>query len=397
VNVLLGAFGDAGHVFPIMALGRALADRGHAVSVETYRRWQPDVEREGFRFMAAPEFEGDADDERFYLAPFKAVRRAVPVSQEHIRAARADVVVSDILTLAPALAAELEGVPFGTLVPHIDPRPHPGHPPYSLGAEFPRTWVGHAIWRPFERLVVRGGEMGRDELNETRRLVGLSAQAHIHNGISEQLAIIASFPQLEYPRSSWGPNTHVVGPLEWEPPTEPVTLPDSDPSWPLVLAAPSTAQDPDGRLLSAAADGLGNLPIRLLITTNRRPPVGGLRVPPNAKVVDWLSYSQVMPHADVVVCHGGHGTLVRALSSGAVPVIWPAYGDMAENAARASWAGAAVRLPRRFLRPRTLRLAVERALNEPSFAARSAELAAWSRAHDPAGDAARLVEELGGR
>jgi UDP:flavonoid glycosyltransferase YjiC (YdhE family) len=142
---------------------------------------------------------------------------------------------------------------------------------------------------------------------------------------------------------------------------------------------------------------LGNLPIRLLITTNRRPPVGGLRVPPNAKVVDWLSYSQVMPHADVVVCHGGHGTLVRALSSGAVPVIWPAYGDMAENAARASWAGAAVRLPRRFLRPRTLRLAVERALNEPSFAARSAELAAWSRAHDPAGDAARLVEELGGR
>ena len=47
--------------------------------------------------------------------------------------------------------------------------------------------------------------------------------------------------------------------------------------WPLVLVAPSTAQDPTGRLLIAAANGLSDLPIRLLITTNRRPPAGGLR------------------------------------------------------------------------------------------------------------------------
>lgn len=394
MNVFLGAFGDAGHVFPIMALGRALADRGNNVSIETFRRWQPEIEREGFQFFAAPEFDSPVNAERAFLAPFTAVTRATPTSQGHIRAARADVVVHDILTLAPALAGELEGIPVATLVPHIDPRPHPGHPPYSLGARYPRTALGRVFWRPFERIVVCGGAIGRDELNETRRRVGLASQSHIHNGISQQLAIVASFPQLEYSRSEWGPNTHVVGPLGWEPPTEPVALPDGDPAWPLVLVAPSTAQDPEGRLLTAAAEGLGELPIRLLITTNRRPPTGGLRVPANAKVVDWLSYSQVMPHADAVVCHGGHGTLVRALSCGAVPVIWPAYGDMAENAARAAWSGAAVRIPRRFLSPRAVRLAVARALAEPRFAARAGELAAWSSAHDAAGDAARLVEEL---
>ena len=39
-------------------------------------------------------------------------------------------------------------------------------------------------------------------------------------------------------------------------------------------------------------------------------------------------------------------------------VVCPAGGDMAENAARADWAGLGVRLPRRLLGPRTLRWAV---------------------------------------
>ena len=34
---------------------------------------------------------------------------------------RPDVAVNDVLTLAPALAAELEGVPLATLVPHFYP------------------------------------------------------------------------------------------------------------------------------------------------------------------------------------------------------------------------------------------------------------------------------------
>ena len=51
---------------------------------------------------------------------------------------------------------------------------------------------------------------------------------------------------------------------------------------------------------------------------------------------------------------------------------------MNENAARLDWAGAGVRVPRRFVSPRPLRLAVERALEEPSIRARARELAAWA-------------------
>jgi UDP:flavonoid glycosyltransferase YjiC (YdhE family) len=67
---------------------------------------------------------------------------------------------------------------------------------------------------------------------------------------------------------------------------------------------------------------------------------------------------------------------------------------MNENAARLDWAGAGVRVPRRFVSPRILRLAVERALAEPSIRGRARELAAWAASHDAGAAAAGLVEQL---
>jgi UDP:flavonoid glycosyltransferase YjiC (YdhE family) len=77
-----------------------------------------------------------------------------------------------------------------------------------------------------------------------------------------------------------------------------------------------------------------------------------------------------------------------------VVVACPAAGDMNENAARIDWAGAGVRLPRRFAGPRALRLAVRRALGDERIRARARELSAWHAAHDPAARAAQLVEQL---
>jgi UDP:flavonoid glycosyltransferase YjiC (YdhE family) len=111
-------------------------------------------------------------------------------------------------------------------------------------------------------------------------------------------------------------------------------------------------------------------------------------------VVDWVSYSRTMPKCEVVVCHAGHGTLVRALASGCAVVACPAVGDMNENAARLDWAGAGVRVPRRFVNPRSIRLAVERVLGEPAIRTRVREIADWAQSHDTGAAAARLVEQL---
>jgi UDP:flavonoid glycosyltransferase YjiC (YdhE family) len=100
-----------------------------------------------------------------------------------------------------------------------------------------------------------------------------------------------------------------------------------------------------------------------------------------------------MPLCDAVVCHAGHGTLVRALSCGVPVVACPAAGDMAENAARVAWAGAGVSLPRRLVTPRGVRLALRRLLAEPAYAERARELGEWAAINDGAAAAAESVEK----
>jgi UDP:flavonoid glycosyltransferase YjiC (YdhE family) len=214
----------------------------------------------------------------------------------------------------------------------------------------------------------------------------------VHGGLSDRLVLVGTYPQLEYPRA-WPAHVHVVGPLLWEPPFERIAPPPG--GEPLVVVAPSTSQDPQQRMLTAAVAGLGRAPVRVLATWNRRPPPAPLRPAANTRLVEWISYAKTFPDAAVVVCHAGHGTLVRALHSDAVVVAVPVGADMGENAARLDWAGLGVRLPGRLVAPATVRLAVARALEQPRYAGRTRTVAAWSAGHDGPTRAAELIEKLG--
>jgi MGT family glycosyltransferase len=390
VKFFLGAFGDPGHAFPMLALGSRLAARGHEVVLETWGRWREHVEAEGMAFVAAPEYPVWPTGAQ-PLKPYEAVVAATAQTRPAVAEFSPDVLVHDILTLAPAMAAELEGIPAATLIPHLYPDNTPGQPPYALGARMPRTRAGRRMWARTEPLVQSGLRQGRRELNDMRARLGLEPVQRLHGGLSERLCLVGTFAQLEY-RNQWPQNVHVVGPLMWEPPFGDVEPPPGDA--PLVLVAPSTAHDPEHRLLRAALAGLAGEPVRVLATWNRRPVYDPLPVPANARLVEWVSYSRTMPRCALVICHAGHGTMVRALACGSSVVCVPHSGDMAENAARADWAGVGVRLPWRLLTPATLRLAVRRALARPSLSARARELAVSVAGSEGAERAAELVEEL---
>jgi UDP:flavonoid glycosyltransferase YjiC (YdhE family) len=389
LRLVVAAFGDPGHSFPAIALARELGRRGHELVVETWERWREPVEAEGLGFTAAQEYTvypppgPDTPDGQTAAAAARALARLMEEFEP-------DLVVSDILTLAPTLAAEVAGVPQATLIPHVYPVQEPGMPLYSLGLRPPRTALGRWGWRATEPLLAMGLRRGRDELNEIRERLGLGPIERFHGGISELLAIVATFPQLEYPRQ-WPAHVRVTGPLFFELPGEEVEAPEGEA--PLVVVAPSTSQDPDCELLRVTLEGLAEEPVRVLATTNRHRPERPIEVPPNAKLVDWMLYSQVMLAADVVICHGGHGTVARALAAGTPLLVCPFVGDMAENAARVAWSGAGLSVPRRLLSRRAVRLAVRQLLGEESFATRAQEIAAWCEAHDGATATADLVEE----
>ena len=63
-----------------------------------------------------------------------------------------------------------------------------------------------------------------------------------------------------------------------------------------MLVAPSTAHDsePPG---PHGAGGAAEEPVRVVATTNRVDPQRPIEIPDNAVLVDWLSYSQLMPTA----------------------------------------------------------------------------------------------------
>jgi UDP:flavonoid glycosyltransferase YjiC (YdhE family) len=387
---LVAAFGDPGHVFPAIALGRALAGRGHAVTIETWEERRAAVEGAGLDFAAAEEYRmfppPDPDSPEGSHAA-EAARALLPLLEEM----RPDVVVSDILTLAPALAAEVAGVPRATLIPHIYPVVEPGLPFFAVGLQPSRTPLGRGVWRAGQRALNVGLEQGRSDLNRQRARLGLPHTKRFHGGISPDLALVGTFPQLEYPRR-WPAGVEVTGPLSFEVPHPQIELPPGEE--PLVLVAPSTAHDSRNQLVRAALHALADEPVRVVATTNRVVPQRPIEVPDNAILVEWLSYSQLMPAASLVISHGGHGTVARALAAGTPLLISPFIGDMSETAMRVDWAKAGLSLPWRLCHPAPLRWAVRRILGDPSFAAHAGEFAAWARTHDGAERSAELVEQL---
>jgi MGT family glycosyltransferase len=389
LRLIVAAFGDAGHAFPAIGLARELGRRGHEVVVETWERWREPVEELGVGFAAAEEYRVFPPPRPDSGGPSaaSAARAMLPFVEEM----RPDVVVSDILTLAPALAAEAAGVRRATLIPHVYPVQDAGLPFFGFGLRAARTPLGRGMWRAGRPVLEAGLRRGRRELNDARAELGLAPVERFHGGISEDLVLVATYPQLEYPRR-WPDHVHLTGPMFFELPYPDVELPERND--PLVLVAPSTSQDLEGRLVRTTVEALADEPVRVVATTNREGAAASVAAPENAVVVDWLSYSQVMPQASLVICHGGHGTVARAIAEGVPVLVCPAVGDMAETGARVALAGAGLMLPGRLLAAQSLRVATRR-LMAVRFRLRAREIGAWATCSRGARRGAELTESFG--
>lgn len=387
MRCLVAAFGDPGHVFPAISLSRALKERGHEVLLETWPQWEDTVVGAGLDFVSADQYQVFPPPVSGSPGGGDAAKALLPLLDEF----RPDVVVNDILTVAPALAAEKHGCAWATLIPHIYPEQDRGMPFFAIGALPPRTRAGRTFWGFTEKLIRRGLEQGRADLNAQREVVGLPPTDRFHGGTSPHLAMVATYPQLEYPRT-WPGHVHVTGPMPFEMPHGDIDLPAGDD--PLILVAPSTSQDPENHLVRSALAALGDQPVRVVATTNRVNPTRPIDVPPNAVLVDWLSYSQVMPEAALIVCHGGHGTVARALSAGVPVLTCPAAGDMNETAARVTWAEVGRSVRWSLTGPRSLRWTVAEILGNPLYRVRAGQIQAWDARHDGAANGAALVEGL---
>src|SRR5260221_1971250 len=183
-----------------------------------------------------------------------------------------DVMVCDLLTLGPALAAEARGIPVATLLIHPLHSPSRELPPFGWGRPPARgllrardAWLRAGNVKTLER--------ARDDLNRVRAHLGIAPTVRLDAQISDELALVATLPSLEVPRSDWPAYAHVIGPCLYDAGGDVPVLPPG--AGPLVLIAASTAHE-QLALVHASLDAVARLGARALLTTGKSAAPGAL-------------------------------------------------------------------------------------------------------------------------
>jgi len=342
VSVVAGP--DPGHAFPALALCLRFAAAGDDPVLLTGTEWLDTARAVG---IEAVELVGldptDEDDDTDAGAKIhqRAARMAV-LNVPILRKLAPDLVVSDVITACGGMAAELMGIRWIELTPHPLYLPSKGLPPLGSGLA-PGTGLGGRLRDTVMRsLTARSWREGLRQRSAVRAQIGLPAR---DPGPLRRL--IATLPALEVPRPDWPAEAVVVGPLHFEPTTAVLPIPPGQ--GPVILVAPSTA--------TTGAEGVVELALEHLVPGETLP--AGSRVVisrlggEDLHVPAWASVGlgrqdELLTHADLVVCGGGHGMLSKTLLAGVPLVVVPGGGDQWELANRVVRQGSA-----RLIRPLT--------------------------------------------
>lgn len=384
MNVLFSSLRNTSHFLPLVPFIEACRHRGHDVAVAAPADLAERVGKTSARFFPLGH-PGDAGLRPFWArmpgASEEEQRRiavgeifagvcassALPGLFEALNGFRADVIVRESQEYAGLLAAEKLGIPH----------------------------VRVAITAP-------GGEaelvpLATPALEEHRQKLGLTRDPQGERLRDEP--VLTRFPE------SFGAAADArTPPLRFRVAREPA--PPLKDWWggrrgPFVYATLGTVVGGSDAMRAAyrlVLDAVSELPARVLLTVGAELPLETLgALPANVHVERFVPQDEVMPHAAVVLCHGGSGTVLGALAAGAPLVVMPMFADQPFNAERVAAAGAGLALPRARANVETLRAALTRVLDGAEFRAAAQatarELAALPAIEDAPLELERLVAQ----
>ncbi len=387
MRFLFTNYEGGGHVPPAILMARLLKDRGHDVlfvSDEANRRQAEAADLEFKAWRTAPNrFKGGQpddplDDWRHSWPPaaIRAVARAVMTgpadryaadTTELVRAFRPHLVVSNELLLGALAACEALGQPCAILSGNLWCFPNRlDLPPFGPGWPPARTAFERRREASARTLIGRWYDAaGLEPLNVARRGLGLVPVARLTAQLSRATPIvIASSALFDYEARPPEPFVY-AGPLidRAEVPTPSDLL---DPHRRNVLLSFSTTYQNQSRLYARCIRALAPLEINLIVTTGPAARPQDLPQRANVKTVEWTPHDGIVPFCDLVVCHGGHGTLMRPLLAGVPVLCLPMGRDHPDNGRRLVEHGAGLTASRRSP-GLLLRASARRLLEEPLF------------------------------
>jgi UDP:flavonoid glycosyltransferase YjiC (YdhE family) len=127
-----------------------------------------------------------------------------------------------------------------------------------------------------------------------------------------------------------------------------------------------------GDLFQRVIAGLRELPIQLVVTVGRDlDPAELAPQPANVRIERFVPQAELLPRCDLVVSHGGSGSVTNALAHGLPMLLIPLGADQPLNAARCAALGVARVLDAATATPQTVRDAATRVLEDAIYRERA--------------------------
>lgn len=383
MRTLLTCVAATGHFHPLVPVARALAEAGHEVAFAAPSDIAPLVERAGFQHV--PAGLGIASAE---LAPMLAALNRLPEGPQKesfimgrgFAGILAERMAADLLALPEAWSADLivrESMEFGGCVAAERlGLPHATVSILAAGVQ-PRWWEMMAP--PLARLRAAHGLPPDPALEMPTRYLTLHPVAP------------------SFLKAARLPTDQMIRPAPFDQSGDEV-LPDwvdDLPDRPTVYATLGTVFNDRVDLFAAFLDGLQDEPVNLIVTVGRNqdPARFGSR-PPHVHVERYIPQSQLAPRCDLIVTHGGSGTVLAALANGLPLVVVPLGADHPENAARVADLGVGRVVPGAEATADAVRAAVRTVLADPSYRRNAERLRDEIRALPGPERAVSLLERL---
>jgi MGT family glycosyltransferase len=229
----------------------------------------------------------------------------------------------------------------------------------------------------------------RELIAELERGAGLGVSEHAE--ISPHLVIAFTTEALVGPRAQFPAHYRFVGPSIHDRP-ETAAFPFSELRRPCVLVSMGTVNaEASGRFYATTIEALRDEPVQVILVA---PPELARDAPSHFIVRPFVPQLALLPHVDVVVCHGGHNTTCEALAHGVPLVIAPIKDDQPIVADQVVAAGAGLRVKFGRVQAAELRAAIARVRNERAFRTAAARVRESFAAAGGALVAARELEAL---
>lgn len=322
MRILFTFIGGSGHFRPLIPFARAARAAGHTVAVAGSGGRYEEIKAAGFVALRTTEPKPrSADEPEQRLEPVDLAREEQVLrdafagrgARQHAKAVREialewkpDVIVRDEIDFGSAIAAETLGIPCVNVI-------------VLLAGGLARKEV------IFEPIAALRAEWGLTPDPELIRLNG-------------RLVIMPAPPSLRDPRHPLPEDTF------WCAPGDRVPLRTRTAGTPLIYFTLGTLDTHRG-VFERVLAGLRDLPVRVVTTVGRRLDPASLGAQPeHVRIEQFIPQQEILAEADLVIAHGGSGTLIGSLAHGIPSVLLPMGADQPHNTMRCVELGTALAL-----------------------------------------------------